>query len=75
MPFPLKLGPGWQTSEAQQRFTWRLLQIFNAVVGNVVNLSTIKKIMMLLRTLRMFKVMRKFKVRSITCRDLGRAAA
>ncbi|GAB4819675.1 hypothetical protein N2152v2_006721 [Parachlorella kessleri] len=38
-----------------------LTQLLNAVLGNVVNLSTIKKTMMLLRTLRMFKLMRKFR--------------
>lgn len=37
-------------------------QILNALLGNMVDLSTIKKVMMLLRTLRMFKLMRKFKV-------------
>ncbi len=41
------------------------LQLLNAVLGNVVNLSTIKKTMMLLRTLRMFKLMRKFRVRGL----------
>ena len=38
------------------------LQILAAVLGSVANLSTIKKVMMLLRTLRLFKVMRRIKV-------------
>lgn len=38
------------------------LQVLNAALGGVVDLSTIKKTMMLLRTLRMFKLMRRFKV-------------
>ena len=44
-----------------------LLQLLNALLGNVVDLSTIKKTMMLLRTLRMFKLMRKFRVSGLGC--------